>query len=118
MGLGHGVYLVCHTLPAGHLLVGWAVRQPNGGYRMSLPRLLRRYPSPDRDRAGQGHPEAAEDALDGLAFRQRSPALSFHSIVRSYRLPYWAAASSTTPSMSSLTSVPLSSVATLSPFRR
>jgi hypothetical protein len=25
--------LVYHTLPDGRALVGWAVRQPNGGYR-------------------------------------------------------------------------------------
>jgi hypothetical protein len=40
--------------------------------------------------------------------RPWSSAVSFHWIVRSYRLPHWAAASSTTPLMSSLTSVLLS----------
>jgi len=68
VGLGRGVYLVCHALPDGRLLVGWSVHQPNGGYRMTLPRLLR---GRGRGRAGQGHPEVAEDALDGLPFGQR-----------------------------------------------
>lgn len=35
--LADGVYLVCHTVPDGRLLVGWAVRLPNGGYRRPCP---------------------------------------------------------------------------------
>jgi hypothetical protein len=35
--LADGAYLICHTVPDGRLLVGWAVRQPIGGYLMALP---------------------------------------------------------------------------------
>jgi hypothetical protein len=33
IGLGYGVTLVCWTLPDGHMLVGWSVRQPGGDRR-------------------------------------------------------------------------------------
>jgi hypothetical protein len=38
--LGRWLLMVCHTLPDGRMLAGYAVRQPNGGCRLTMPRLL------------------------------------------------------------------------------
>jgi hypothetical protein len=44
--LGDGPFMVCHTLLNGRMLVGYAVRQPAAGYRLTMPGLPAGRPVP------------------------------------------------------------------------